>query len=76
MRIRREQGADRTAGTDRPALRELLDTHPAEVAVLWAPPAIQPLLDPTGGGLGRLDRDGGQRYVTDLVALLGIVSQP
>lgn len=62
--------------TDRPALRELLDTHPAEVAILWAPPATQPLLDPTGGGLGRLDRDAGDRYVTDLVALLGIVSQP
>lgn len=60
---------------DRPALRELIDTHPAEVAVLWAPPAPNGLLTPTGGGLGRLDRGDGEEYVTDLVALLGIVSQ-
>jgi hypothetical protein len=64
------------AMAQRPALRELLDTHPADVAVLWSPPATDPMLTATGGGLGRLDRDAGDRYVTDLVALLGIVSQP
>jgi hypothetical protein len=60
---------------NRPALRELIDTHPAEVAVLWAPPAPDELLRATGQGLGRLDQGEGDRYVTDLVALLGIVSQ-
>jgi hypothetical protein len=60
---------------DRPALRELIDTHPAWVAVLWAPPAPVRLLRATGRGLGRLDRGDGDRYVTDLVALLGIVAQ-
>ena len=59
----------------RPALRELIDTHPAEVAVLWAPPAPDDLLRVTGHGLGRLDYGEGDRYVTDLLALLGIVSQ-
>ncbi len=60
---------------DRPALRELIDTHPAAVAVLWAPPAPAKLLRATGQGLGRLDHGVGDRYVTDLVALLGIVAQ-
>lgn len=59
----------------RPALRELIDTHPAWVAVLWAPPAPARLLRATGRGLGRLDRGDGDRYVTDLVALLGVVAQ-
>jgi hypothetical protein len=60
---------------DRPALRELIDTHPAWAAVLWAPPAPASLLRATGGGLGRLDRGDGDGYITDLVALLGIVAQ-
>ena len=59
----------------RPALQELVDTHPAEVAVLWSPPARANPLRTTGAGLGRLDRGEGERYVTDIVALLGIVSQ-
>ena len=64
------------AMASRPAVRELLDTHPAEVSVLWSPPASSTLLIATGEGLARLDRGDGERYVTDLVALLGIVSQP
>jgi hypothetical protein len=66
------------AGTlaSRPALRELVDSHPAEVAVLWQPPAPSRLLRATGDGLGPLDRGAGDRYVADLVALLGIVSLP
>ncbi len=59
----------------RPALQELIDEHPAQVAVLWSPPATASLLRATGKGLGPLDRGEGERYVTDLVALLGIVSQ-
>lgn len=59
----------------RPALHELIDSHPAEVAVLWSPPAPARLLGATSEGLGPLDRGEGERYVTDLIALLGIVSQ-
>lgn len=59
----------------RPALRELIDEHPAEVAVLWSPPAPEDLLLPSPLGLGPLDVGDGRRYVDDLVALLGIVSQ-
>ncbi|MGI8876364.1 MAG: RES domain-containing protein [Egibacteraceae bacterium] len=59
----------------RPALHELIDAHPAEVAVLWSPPAAARLLRASGEGLGQLDCGEGERYVTDLVALLGIVSQ-
>jgi hypothetical protein len=64
------------AMTDRPAVRELLEAHPAEVAVVWSPPADQPLLQPTGIGLGPLDQGDGERYITDLAALLDIVVQP
>lgn len=63
------------AARHRPALTELLDQHPAEVAILWAPPAPLPLLDPSGGGLGPLDRGAGRAYVDDVIALLQIVSQ-
>ncbi len=59
----------------RPALKELIDEHPAQVAVLCSPPAPARLLRATGKGLVPLDRGGGDRYVTDLVAVLGIVSQ-
>lgn len=58
----------------RPALRDLLDYHPSEVAVLWSPPAPQPLLAPTEAGLGPLDAGPGADYVDDLIALLEIVS--
>ncbi len=63
------------AAARRPALTELLDEHPAEVAVLWSPPAPEPLLAHTGGGLGPLDRGEGRAYVDDVAALLQIVSQ-
>lgn len=59
----------------RRALQELIDTHPAEVAVVWAPPAPAGLLASNQGGLGQLDVGDGLHYVVDLVALLGIVSQ-
>lgn len=59
----------------RPALRELIDEHPAEIAVLWSPPAPEGLLRAASQGLGRLDAGDGRRYVDDLEALLGIVSQ-
>lgn len=59
----------------RPALQDLIDEHPAEVAVLWAPPAPANLLAATGAGLGPLDTGAGRDYVDDLVALLGIVAQ-
>ena len=58
----------------RPALADLVEGHPAEVAVLWAPPAPTPLLAAVDGGLGPLDRGPGHAYIDDLVALLGIVS--
>lgn len=59
----------------RPALRDLIDEHPAEVAIVWSPPARQDLLMPAPLGLGPLDAGAGRRYVDDLAALLGIVSQ-
>lgn len=62
------------AAADRPALQELIDEHPAEVAVLWAPPAPADVLAAAGGGLGPLDAGAGRAYTDDLVALLGIVT--
>jgi RES domain len=59
----------------RPALRELIDEHPAEVGVLWAPPASTDVLITGPGGLGTLDAGAGRDYIDDLVALLGIVCQ-
>jgi hypothetical protein len=63
------------AAKHRPALTELLDEHPAEVAVLWSPPAPTRLLAASDGGLGPLDRGDGRAYVDDVIALLQIVSQ-
>lgn len=63
------------AAARRPALTELLDEHPAEVAGLWSPPADSDLLAPGTGGLGPLDTAVGQAYVDDVIALLQIVSQ-
>lgn len=63
------------AAAQRPALTELLDQHPAEVAVVWFPPASAELLAPGTGGLGRLDTAAGRAYVDDAIALLQIVSQ-
>lgn len=57
----------------RPALAELVDEHPADVAVLWSPPAVGNVLATHPGGLGALDGATAQGYVNDLVALLGIV---
>lgn len=58
----------------RPALRDLVAEHPAEVAVLWSPPASRQLLAARDGGLGPLDTGDGRRYVADLTAELGIVT--
>lgn len=63
------------AAAQRPALTELLDEHPAEVAVVWSPPAASDLLTHGTGGLGRLDTGAGGAYVDDAIALLEIVSQ-
>lgn len=63
------------AAAQRPALTELLDEHPAEVAVVWSPPAVSDLLAPGTGGLGPLDTGTGSAYVDDVIALLQIVSQ-
>jgi hypothetical protein len=63
------------AAKHRPALTELLVEHPAEVAVLWSPPAPTPLLQASHGGLGALDSGDGRAYVDDVIALLQIVSQ-
>jgi hypothetical protein len=59
----------------RPALQELIDEHPAEVAILWAPPGPADILTTVAAGLGPLDAGPGRAYIDDLVALLGIVSQ-
>jgi hypothetical protein len=58
---------------DRPALRDLVALHPADVAVLWAPPAPGAVLVEHPGGLGPLDTGPGYEYVTNLTAELGIV---
>lgn len=57
---------------DRPALRDLVSLHPAEVAVLWSPPAPGTLLD-RGRGLGPLHTGAGLRYFLDLTSELGIL---
>lgn len=62
------------AMASRPAVADLLDHHPAEVAVVWSPPAPAPLLADATGGLGPLDTGAGRAYVADLTALLGIVT--
>lgn len=56
----------------RPALRDVLADHPAEVAVLWSPPAAPDVLAPGDGGLGPLGQGPGLAYVADLAAWLGI----
>ncbi|MGH3517777.1 MAG: RES family NAD+ phosphorylase [Haloechinothrix sp.] len=61
--------------SSRPALRELVDEHPADVAVVWSPPAARRLLAPSADGLGLLATGPGRHYIDDLVALLSIVSQ-
>lgn len=58
----------------RPALRDLLDEHPAEVGVLWAPPTPGNVLEVAPEGLGDLDTGAGLEYVNDAIALLGIVT--
>jgi hypothetical protein len=58
----------------RPALRDLVDHHPAEVAVLWSPPSPAPLLAETEGGLGPLADGEGRAYVANLTAELAIVT--
>jgi hypothetical protein len=60
--------------TARPAVADILDHHPAEVAVVWSPPAAGDVLAIAPGGLGTLDAGPGQDYVADLTALLGIVT--
>lgn len=57
---------------DRPALADLVDHHPTDVAVLWSPPAGPHLLRPGQGGLGPLAAGPGHGYVRDLANLLGI----
>lgn len=52
---------------DRPAVADLVDEHPTEVAVVWSPPADRPLPEPT---------DGGWDYIEGLIALLNIVTPP
>jgi hypothetical protein len=59
----------------RPALSDLVDEHPAEVIVVWSPPAQRTVLTADQGGLGPLGTGRGRHYVDDLVALLSIVSQ-
>jgi hypothetical protein len=47
--------------------------HPAEVAVLWSPPAPGALLVERDGGLGPLDAGKGYHYISNLTAELDIV---
>ncbi len=57
----------------RPALRDLVALHPAEVAVLWSPPAPGTVLINRAGGLGPLAAGKGYEYVSNLTAELDIV---
>lgn len=57
----------------RSAVRDLIEYHPTEVAVVWFPAAPAELLRQSAGGLGSLSENGGADYVADLAALLGIV---
>lgn len=60
----------------RPALRDMVDEHPSEVAVLWSPPAGAAPLTQTdldvAESLGPLLDGPGREYVDDLTALLGL----
>jgi hypothetical protein len=56
----------------RPALRDLVAQHPADVAVLWSPPADPGVLAQGDGGLGRLGEGQGAAYVLNLTAELAI----
>lgn len=60
----------------RPALQDLVGEIPAEVAVVWAPPADDRLLDRADGSLGPLADGAGHAYVQDITALLQIVFVP
>lgn len=63
--------------SNRPALAQLIDEHPTEVAVIWAPPAHDRLLDHVDErGLGPLSEGRGWRFIEDLMGLLEIVSHP
>ena len=57
----------------RPALQDLVGEIPAEVAVVWAPPADDRLLEGADGSLGPLAEGAGHAYVQDITALLQIV---
>lgn len=56
----------------RPALHEVIDQHPTEVAVLWSPPGPDPLLRDTGDGRGPLSAGDGAAYLADMAAFLEI----
>ncbi|MEO6987389.1 MAG: RES domain-containing protein [Aquihabitans sp.] len=68
----RQRELHATAMTDRPALRDLIVEVPAEVLVVWSPPASSEVLEPAAGGLGNLAVGPGWDYLADLAALLGI----
>jgi hypothetical protein len=50
-----------------------MGTAPADVIVIWAPPAATGILATGDGGLGRLDRGQGLAFVLDLAAALNVV---
>lgn len=71
-----ELHAAAAASQRRPALADLLDEHPTEVAVLWSPPADPAPLGRHDGGLGQLHLGPGWQYVRDAMVLLGILLDP
>lgn len=60
------------AMSERPALQDLITEVPAEVLVIWSPPASDRPLVAADGGLGNLAAGPGWDYLMDLAALLGI----
>lgn len=58
------------ANRTRPAVHDLINHHPAEVAVVWSPPASDTCLAHANGGLGPLHDDAGYEYVVDLANVI------
>lgn len=68
----RQRELHAAAMVDRPALQDLIAEAPAEVIVLWSPPAATRIIEQAEGGLGNLANGSGWDYLADSAALLGI----
>ena len=70
----RRQELHAAAMAGRPAVQSILRAADARVAVIWAPPLDHPVLTQGAGGLGPLAGKDADAFLTDLAAVLGIVT--